>query len=309
MCTTVCETSKKYVCPICGAAAELYDSGTVQPESYFRNAPSYAIAAAGQRERLPIYRCRVCEHGFTPVNFDPEIIVRWYAHCKADDIFLAERPGRLRTARSILRHVENFCEEKGNILDVGAGPGFFLSEASRRGWKVSGIEPAEWACNCAQRELGVDVVQQGDYRLLATFSPETLDVVTAFDVVEHLVDPAEFLVESRRVLRTGGLLVLTTPRFDSLLARCMRRKWYCIFPAHLHYFSRASLRRLLSEHGFSVVFEKRHTRHLSAGYFWRRLLHYFHRHSMQHRTSHRLRSILPVNFGDEMEVYARRDDC
>lgn len=67
------------------------------------------------------------------------------------------------------------------------------------------------------------------------------DVVLALDVIEHLVDPAAALRELAARLAPGGLLVLTTPRWDSLAARLFRGRWRAIFPAHLFYFTARSL--------------------------------------------------------------------
>lgn len=289
---------EKNLCPGCRGQTCLYDKGTVSsPGAYFQHSASYAIAADGGEDRLPIFRCPSCGHGFSPLDCDANVIAEWYSRSTVDITYLSDREARSRTAQHVLQRLEHLHPPKGNLLDIGASMGIFLFEASQRGWNASGIEPSTSAVQFAKNSLGLQNVQQGDLRLLATLPEESFEVVTAFDVIEHLVDPAILLRESKRLLRPGGILALTTPRFDSFLARIMGKRWYCIFPAHLHYFSRQSLYRLLQNQGFSVLMERSHTRHLSLGYLWQRLwgkpLH--------------APLIVPINFGDEFEIYARKE--
>ena len=293
------------VCPVCGAVTRLYAPGTLEPETFFTRSGDYKIAAGGSGDRLPIFRCTLCGHGFSPIVGDPGMITRWYTHGECDGLFLSEESARRRTARNVLQRIAALHPDKGTLLDVGAGPGFFLSEANAREWTVIGLEPLPWAVKHAQQVLHLSGIREGDSTLLAELPPLSVDVVTAFDVLEHVVHPKTLLEATRRVLQPHGLLVLTTPRFDSVVARLMGKRWHCIVPAHLHYFSRPSLTRLLTDTGYELIREHHHTRFLSAQYLWRRVLDDLGIQQLPEQETNP-QWMLPVNLGDEFELYARK---
>lgn len=289
---------------MCGYGARLFQAGTTDPKTFFEHGVAYSVAAGGDKEKLPIWKCSSCGHGWTPIDFDPQIITRWYAGYEADHIFLAQEVGRRKTGRQVLNQIKRLLPRKGNLLDIGAGPGLFLSEAATLGWQVTGIEPSVWAVEHAQKQLNITDMRRGDADLLPAVPDQSFNCVTAFDVLEHLVFPEDFLWQVSRILKPGGVLVMTTPRFDSLLALLMGKKWYCIFPAHIQYFTRRSLYGTLKRCGFDVTQEKTHTRYLGLGYVWQRLLDYIGMQTISGPASQSL--IVPVNYGDEFEIYASK---
>ena len=147
----------------------------------------------------------------------------------------------------ILDSLEQF-RRVNRLLDFGCGAGHFLLAARERGWEVCGVEADERARRvCAER--GLDVRPD-----LGTCDSGQNDVATAFEVVEHLIDPAEVCQQIRQVLRPGGCLYLTTPNFGALSRRLLGPKWRVVqFPGHLQYFKRASLVRLANGTGFAVA--------------------------------------------------------
>ena len=131
------------------------------------------------------------------------------------------------------------------------------------------------------------------------------EVITLFDVIEHVTNPADLIQAAATLLKPQGLLVITTPKFDSPLAKIMGKKWYCIFPAHIHYFTQKSLTKILQTAGLTIVQQKSHTRYLSARYFWQRLIIFItgKQGTIKNQAT---QSSLPINFGDEFEVYAQK---
>lgn len=293
-------------CPLCGNAAKLYSAGTVSAVSYFSAPPQYAIAAGERGRRLAVYRCSTCGHGFAPADISPVLLTRWYAQAPEDRWFVTEAPARRRTAQRVLQYLRRLTSPPGKLLDVGAGAGFFLDEARRGGWEVTGLEPSAWGHWYARQVLAIPTMQAGGFEALATLPAASFQVVTAFDVIEHVLDPATFVAACTRVLAPGGMLVLTTPKFDSFLAKLMGRYWYCIFPAHLHYFSTKSLVTLLERHGFVVERVRTHTRYLGLQYFLVRLAGFLGWNFSGKRQRQTDGWMLPLNFGDEFELYARK---
>ena len=86
------------------------------------------------------------------------------------------------------------------------------------------------------------------------YEPGAFDVVTAFEVVEHVADPPAESRSLARILRPGGLFYCTTPNFDSASRRLLGPAWSVIdYPEHLGYFTTATLRAWLEAAGFATV--------------------------------------------------------
>lgn len=152
---------------------------------------------------------------------------------------------------------------RGTLLDVGAATGAFLAEAAAEGFAVAGVEPSAWAAEAA-RARGFDVVTGPVEALGADRGP--FDVVTSFDVVEHLVDPVAGVRTLVRHARPGGLVAVTVPDFGGWWARCSGARWPFVTPKeHLHYFTRRTLRALCLAAGLRVEEVSLATTPLSLG--------------------------------------------
>lgn len=149
---------------------------------------------------------------------------------------------------SRLRIIRNL-RAGGDLLDIGCGSGGFLREMARLdGWRAKGVEINRRAVDFGREQLGLDV-RHGQV-MDARFPDGSFDVVTMWDVLEHVRDPRRTLDEIRRILRPGGLLVCSTPHAGSLDARLFGRYWIGYdFPRHLYVFSPSTLGPLLAKAG------------------------------------------------------------
>lgn len=137
---------------------------------------------------------------------------------------------------------------KGKLLDVGCSTGFFLDYASRKGWEVFGCELSENSANIA-RSRGNSEIAIGSFPDIG-YPSRYFDVVTMWDVVEHVREPALFVSEAFRVLRPGGLLALSTPNYDSLTRMMIGARWEAIIPSrHLQLFTPKTLKMLVCLQG------------------------------------------------------------
>ena len=130
----------------------------------------------------------------------------------------------------------------GPWLDVGCSTGAFIAAATAAGLDAEGLELSAAAVGQA-RARGLRVHQGA----VEDFTPRRrYAVITGFDVVEHLLDPAALIERVATWLDDDGLLALTLPDIASLPARLMGRHWYYYLPPeHIHYFTPSTVRRLL----------------------------------------------------------------
>ena len=147
------------------------------------------------------------------------------------------------------------------MLDVGCATGIFLDGMRSLGWQAQGVEPSQVAADYAQQRFGLDVFQG---RLEdAGFADASFDAVTLWDVLEHVHEPRQVLDEIARILRPGGVLVLSLPNPDSLEARLIGRFWLgWDLPRHLNLFRPILLGAHLAKRGLPVE----RIRSFTAGY-------------------------------------------
>jgi len=149
------------------------------------------------------------------------------------------------------RFVDRYTAGPGRVLDVGCATGEFLLEMRGRGWQVAGVEISPSAAQIAI-DAGLDVhvgtVESGAFEL------GRLDLVTLWDVIEHLHDPVKTVREINCLLKPGGVLVFSTPDLDALDARLFGDYWAGLdIPRHLCLFDGPTASRLLASTGFELV--------------------------------------------------------
>jgi 2-polyprenyl-3-methyl-5-hydroxy-6-metoxy-1,4-benzoquinol methylase len=216
-----------------------------------------------------IVRCRGCGLVYTNPRPLPQVIAGGYIR-SVDPEYASEDSSRSINAHMSLHVVRRFAKA-GRLLDVGCNTGFFLN-AARLDFEAHGVEPSEWASDFARSRLRLDVVTGTLDQ--AGFPPAHFDVVSMNDVVEHFTDPQAALRQVAGLIRPGGHLYLVTPNIASLSARLLRGRWWGLRPAHLYYFSPATLERMLRQAGFEVVLRKSYGRIFTWGYWLSRLQNY-----------------------------------
>jgi SAM-dependent methyltransferase len=214
-----------------------------------------------RKQGLPISRCAACGLVFASPRLPAEEIWKrynpdyfWHEYLPAlgvvdgrfDLEYFDHRYGYL------LQLLALQLGTKGRLLEIGCGAGFFLKAAERSGWDAWGLELSEEAAAFAAGRLGLRVVrEQAEH---AHFDDGSFDVVAMFDVIEHLLDPMAVLRTARRVLRPGGVLLVTTPNLDALSRAAMGPGWAVLSPAeHTYYFTERTLRLMLERAEFRDV--------------------------------------------------------
>jgi SAM-dependent methyltransferase len=202
-----------------------------------------ALRGLARYRHAHLVRCGACRIVFAariPTEAELDAHYADYGHAWFDSPITRKRYDELLRSFEHLRRTNR-------LLDFGCGEGFFLEQARDHGWQVCGTEYGRRAIELArQKELQIVPAPQ----VSETLEPASFDVVTAFEVFEHVRDPLAEGAVVAQLLRPGGLLYCTTPNFDSLSRRLLGPRWNLIeYPEHLFYFTAGTLQEWLARHG------------------------------------------------------------
>lgn len=246
-------------CPICGPG----------PESILRyDFPPYRVV-----------RCSCCGLVFLSPRLTESTILKLYSD---EEYYISEVAGQgydeylevkhnwIKTFTRRLTQIAHY-QVPGKSLDIGCGPGFFLEAAQTKGYDVFGLDPSDYIVKVAQNKFG-GRIQRGVIES-ADYPAEHFDLVVAFDTFEHVYNPLEWLRAVRRVLKTGGLLAITTPDPSSFLARISGRNWVSFkLPEHVYYWAPETIRQVLAD-GWEIMEIERAGQYASLSFLFRRLFH------------------------------------
>lgn len=166
--------------------------------------------------------------------------------------YVSERPLIEKNCRGRVKTLLKYAPEPRtkHLFEIGSAYGFFLSVAQHSFGSVSGVDISADAARYAQEVLGLNVWsgEFSDYQF-----QQRPDIVCLWDTIEHLQYPDLYLQKIARHITPGGLIALTTGDIESAVARWRGKRWRQIHPpTHLHYFSRATLSKLLAKYHFRV---------------------------------------------------------
>jgi len=226
--------------------------------------------AGGSRARYKLRRscictCEGCGFSFVNPRVPREVLEAKLQAWAEQDVVDSERlriafDARTRLLYSgYLARMERAAGPGGRrLLDVGCSVGAFLQTASERGWDASGVEVGRASARYVRETLKL-AVQNGS---LYDYDPGagTLDAVAMLEVIEHLEAPSGALARIHDWLRPGGVLLVSTPNYDSLYRRLCGSDWWVINceDEHIMLFTPATLSRALKQAGFEVTW--RHIR-------------------------------------------------
>jgi 2-polyprenyl-3-methyl-5-hydroxy-6-metoxy-1,4-benzoquinol methylase len=178
--------------------------------------------------------------------------------------YLAEEPAKRVNASAVVRSLNELAPGRGKLLDIGCFCGIFLDEAAKEGWDCTGLEPLVMPAIHARSAYGLSVVT--DTLRDGLFEPDSYDVVTAFQVLEHMVDVAGELAKISRILKPGGLFVAEVPNIDTLGVKLLGRRHRHFVMDHVNFFSARTLAMFMERYGFRVIGHHYPKRVVSCGH-------------------------------------------
>jgi hypothetical protein len=194
-----------------------------------------AVALTDGHHRCPTHAVLLGIGAIDPPNFgftNPCAELLAFGSCRraeivetrADPCYRADAPLYLKTYRKRYALVAKHFARPGRVLDVGCAAGYFLKVCQEKGWDVLGLEVSDAIRPQAEERLGKQHVMAG---LLedAPLAPASFDLVTFWDVVEHIPDVVGALKHVRTLLKPGGKLLIETQNVASRTAARMGKAW------------------------------------------------------------------------------------
>ena len=196
-------------CEICGA-----------PALYWRS-------IAGYRH----FRCSRCEHLFVFPRPTQDELDSFYQQGQYYDSAEKQRVRITKDAHSRLQLLEALVKQYGlekRILDVGCASGIFLSVACERGWDAYGVERSEVVAGRARSISGAKIAVGILEDMVVPGAP--FSVVTAWEVVEHTIDPRLFFGALAKNVADNGLLSISTPLSNGIPAMVLGERYPMLMP-------------------------------------------------------------------------------
>jgi len=220
-------------------------------------------------EKTIVYRCSCCGLVFTKSSFekdgDDPVENSYWASEEQKNIYLAKNIHDIfsREFEARLSAIENLYPSKGKLLDVGCGVGHFLKTAKGRGWSVYGLDISKAASEVAREAYSINV-RIGTLEN-TSYDRAGFDVITLWDVIEHIRNPVENIQEANRLCKMGGVIAMKTPDENSLFKWAARTVYrllgirgsyllkYVYYTPHYFSYTRKTMDLLLEKGGFEAV--------------------------------------------------------
>lgn len=219
---------------------------------------SYHCTSKEHSSHGRIVKCLRCGLVFDATRPSENQILSFYSKV-VDKTYLKNIDSRRAMFRHNFSRIKHLLPASGKLLDVGAYCGIFLKIAQEFGYEALGIEPSEWASRYAREVIGQNVICGTLNDLPPGKGP--FDIITMWDVLEHLPHPMDELHIIRNRLKPGGIFAFATLNIDNWAPRFMKENWPWSMDMALFYFDKRTIARMLKSSGFQVI-ERSSYRHI-----------------------------------------------
>lgn len=233
------------VCPVCNG----------KEFSSFLNCTDYFVS----KEEFKIKQCNGCGFKITENIEDEDNIGPYYQ----SENYISHSNTSKGLVNAVYHRVRNYmlgrkrrlvekaaAIQKGHILDVGTGTGFFLNEMKDYGWLVTGIEKSGDARKFAKTEFNLDNLPTEE---LFKLKGNSYDVISLWHVLEHIHQLNENMETFFKLLKKNGKLIIAVPNNDSYDAKHYKEFWAAFdVPRHIWHFTPTQMKQLGEKHGFQI---------------------------------------------------------
>jgi SAM-dependent methyltransferase len=212
-----------------------------------------------EKDGVRIVRCGSCSLVYNESRLlaggQPQVYGQDYFTSSAHDVgyedYLASAAPMHKTFDRRLKWIEQYIPA-GKVLDAGCACGYFLDAARQRKWNAYGVDLSKWAVEqAASRHPGR--VFEGPVENVIQMGLAPFDLITMWDLLEQVPDPAGLFRSAQILLREGGWIAFLMRDIDSLVSRITKERWIHLRPKEKYlYFSPKSLKPFLARMGFRL---------------------------------------------------------
>ena len=241
-------TLTRVPCAVCeGTDFKLLHPGALDPTL---DAAAYFSSSRLSAAYPDIVRCKTCGLVMANPRDDEQTLARVYREM-SDEAYDDEDANRGAAAVEHQRLVVAQRPASGKLLDLGCASGFFVAKAREAGFDAMGVDASTWMIERARARCPEATFLVGSLESLQ-FDAE-FDVITLWDVIEHVHSPRDVIRRVRDWLKPGGILLMSMPNASSFIAKALGARWMLLLREHLWYFSPDTIARLLPLCGFEFV--------------------------------------------------------
>jgi SAM-dependent methyltransferase len=200
-----------------------------------------------------LVQCKRCGLIYANPIFNDDYILQLYRN----SVFINEKQVELMAEDYLdqLKKASLFFKNRNNLLEIGCGNGCFLMKAKKFGFKnVYGVEPCKDSVAQAEEEVAGNIIN--DVFKAGLYKDNFFDVVCAIQIFDHLIAPNDVLKNIYKVIKENGYLLIISHNVKFILTKILGERSPMYDIEHIYLFDRITIKKLLEDNGFRVIYAK-----------------------------------------------------